>query len=408
MRLGTPGFVGARLREAREARGISGATLADLLGSSRQIVSQYESGEKSPSPEALRRISAVLNLPMQFFLRPAIDDSAGTIHFRSRMAATKSARTKARRRRLWLEQIVHYIAEHVDLPPVNFPPSEMPSDPNKITAEAIERAASDARRFWGLRDGPISDITLLLENNGAIIVREPFDDVQLDAYSAWAAGLPYIVLSSDKGSAVRSRLDAAHELGHIVLHRNIDDVRLEERKADFKLVEEQAYLFSTFFLLPRASFANEVVIPSLETLLALKPRWKTSVGAMLKAAAHYDLVSPELERRLWVSYGRRGWKKREPLDDEIISENPRLLRLAFELALGEKVIQHDEVANSLALPDNDIEILVGLNPGTLSIPDPVVRVLTLPNRRTRQLPHDNTERAREVINFPAEHHIRRS
>ncbi len=407
MRPGTPGFIGAKLREGREARGITGATLADLLGSSRQIVSQYENGEKSPSPNALQRISAVLNLPTQFFLRPAIEDSAGAIHFRSRMAATKSARTKARRRRHWLEQIVGFIVQHVDLPPVNFPPCDMPSDPKKISEEAIEQAAIDARRFWGLRDGPISDVTLLLENHGAIIVREPFDDTQLDAYSTWVSGLPFMVLSNDKDSAVRSRLDAAHELGHLILHRNVDEVRLEERKADFKLVEDQAYLFATCFLLPRATFATEVIVPTLDALLTIKPRWKVSVAAMLKATARYDLVSPEMATRLWISYGRRGWKKREPLDDEIPPENPRLLRLAFELALGEKVFSHDEVAQSLALPDNDIEVLIGLNPGTLAAPDPVVRVLTLPNRKARQIPRTDNDKPRDVINFPGENHARR-
>jgi transcriptional regulator with XRE-family HTH domain len=41
---GTPGFVGDRLREAREARGLSAVSLADLLGITRQAISLYESG----------------------------------------------------------------------------------------------------------------------------------------------------------------------------------------------------------------------------------------------------------------------------------------------------------------------------------------------------------------------------
>lgn len=38
MRLGTPGFLGARLKEAREARSMTGSSLAEVLGVTRQAV----------------------------------------------------------------------------------------------------------------------------------------------------------------------------------------------------------------------------------------------------------------------------------------------------------------------------------------------------------------------------------
>ena len=53
MRVGTPGFVGARLAEARQARGLNGTELADLIGVSPQSVSQYEHEKQRPSPDML-------------------------------------------------------------------------------------------------------------------------------------------------------------------------------------------------------------------------------------------------------------------------------------------------------------------------------------------------------------------
>jgi predicted transcriptional regulator len=54
MKPGTPGFVGARLKEAREARFLSAIALADLVGVSRQAISLYENGAKTPGPEVMQ------------------------------------------------------------------------------------------------------------------------------------------------------------------------------------------------------------------------------------------------------------------------------------------------------------------------------------------------------------------
>ena len=45
----------------------------------------------------------------------------------------------------------------------------------------IEEIATDVRRFWNLGDGPISNVTLLLENNGAIVTRTEMGADNLDA-----------------------------------------------------------------------------------------------------------------------------------------------------------------------------------------------------------------------------------
>ena len=41
MSVGTPNFVGERLKEAREARGLTGVAVADLVGVKRDSISLY-------------------------------------------------------------------------------------------------------------------------------------------------------------------------------------------------------------------------------------------------------------------------------------------------------------------------------------------------------------------------------
>ena len=73
MRPGTPGFIGQRLREAREARAKTAADLAKLVGVTRAAISQYEGGHQTPSPAVMEKLSKELGVPSQFFLRQQQD-----------------------------------------------------------------------------------------------------------------------------------------------------------------------------------------------------------------------------------------------------------------------------------------------------------------------------------------------
>ena len=119
MKLGTPGFVGASLREAREARGITAIALAEDLGISRAAVSQYEADQQSPRPEVMEQIAARLRLPLRFFMQKHAPDVDSLIFWRSVSTATKSARTRVRRRLKWLRSIAIYLREYVEFPPVD-------------------------------------------------------------------------------------------------------------------------------------------------------------------------------------------------------------------------------------------------------------------------------------------------
>ena len=96
MKAGVPGFIGPRLTQAREAMGLTITSLADLLGVSKQAVSQYERSIDAPGPEVFDRIRATLHHEAHFFLRPVMATlQKNTCFYRSMAATTKSAQTKA-------------------------------------------------------------------------------------------------------------------------------------------------------------------------------------------------------------------------------------------------------------------------------------------------------------------------
>jgi Zn-dependent peptidase ImmA (M78 family)/transcriptional regulator with XRE-family HTH domain len=399
VRVGTSGFVGARLREARDVRGQTAIGLAELTGLSRQAISQYENGRATPSPAVLHDLAACLNVPPEFFTRAERSLPRGTMFYRSMASTTKAARLRAEGRFAWLRDIAGYVENFVALPASNFPQLDVPEDPRLLSSADIEAAADAVRRYWGMRDTPIGNIVNLLENQGAITARDELGADTLDGLSEFApdSGRPFVIIATDKGTPVRWRFDAAHELGHIVLHSRLKPDLLT-RPAEFKLIEDQAHRFAGAFLLPSSAFTEEFFAASLDAFRPLKLKWKVSIGVLIKRARHTDLISEQTERRLWMNYARRGWRTSEPYDDQMEPELPRLLRRAFELLFESGARSPEDVVAALALPSRDIERLAGLEPGFMGSDfAPVSLIGTRPSRPDRA----DTERSLgEVIQLP--------
>jgi Zn-dependent peptidase ImmA (M78 family)/DNA-binding XRE family transcriptional regulator len=383
MKLGTPGFAGARLKEARDARGISAASLAEMLGLTRAAIYQYESDEQSPRPSVMEKICSVLNLPTAFFVRPLRNEQSGLIFYRSLSSTKQQARARVECRLGWVHDIADALREHVEFPKPNIPKFDLPSDPLKLTQDQIETIASEARKCWELDDGPLGSVVNILEKNGAIISRDDFLADEVDALSQWRNqdSIPYFLLNDRKQSAARSRMDLCHEIGHVLLHRTLSN---EDFTKHHKLVEDQAFRFGGAFALPLESFVAELEIGSLtlDFFQELKTTWKMSVGMMIKRTENLGLLSETQAQRLWQKRARNGWHLREPLDDELPIENPRLLPNAIHMVLDNKLVSRQSLLAVCPFAPNDIEILGGLERGYLADPEamPTSRVLTFPGK----------------------------
>jgi Zn-dependent peptidase ImmA (M78 family) len=74
--------------------------------------------------------------------------------------------------------------------------------------------------------------------------------------------------------------------------------------------------------MPQYSFASDFSGPSLSALQSLKLRWKVAMSAMIMRARDLGLISEDQEDNLWRSYGRKVYRRYEPLDNEISQEQP--------------------------------------------------------------------------------------
>lgn len=377
MRAGVTGFQPQRLTQAREARGLTKTALAAMVDRSSPTLSRWEKGDALPEADSLERLAKALNLPESWFMEKAPDYGSAPYFFRSNAVATKEARCVARVRMQWLQDASLRLQEYIDWPQVNVPTIRA-EDFKTIDDVTIEEMAIKCRQEWGLGLGPISDILLALENAGVVCCREEIGYSQMDGLSHWCEldGRPYVYLAADKANYYRSRFDAAHELGHLVLHRFLKETEFNKR---YKDIESQAHLFAGAFLLPAESFSLEVNSwPTLDSFLALKKRWKVSVAAMIVRSKQLGVISDEYSVRLWKNYSARGWRRGEPFDIETPFEQVRLMPRAIDMLVSNKVLSRDALRDQLGLGAGDLESICGLAKGYFSLADaPKMQPITL-------------------------------
>jgi Zn-dependent peptidase ImmA (M78 family)/DNA-binding XRE family transcriptional regulator len=362
MKVGTAGFIGERLREAREARGLTAISLASIVGTSRAAISQYEQGVQSPRPEVMEKICKTLRMPDSFFVA-AREKYDGAIYWRSLASTQKLARQAAEVRLDWFQDIVNYSKEFVEYPDTRIPSIDLPGDPLKLTDDDIEKIAMQVRKYWELGEDPIPNAVAVLENNGVFISRDDLFVPEIDGLSRWSPGeSPCCLIASGKQSAVRSRMDIFHELGHLILHRYMDQ-RMILSPLIHKIIEKQAFVFAGAFAMPQESFAADVYSLSLDSFVGLKMRWKVAIGAMIMRCSQLGMTTEDKIEKLWIAKTARGWRTKEPLDDVIPIEQPELVSGAIKIMLQSE--RADRVVSALRLSASDVEDLAGLAPSTL-------------------------------------------
>jgi Zn-dependent peptidase ImmA (M78 family) len=174
------------------------------------------------------------------------------------------------------------------------------------------------------------------------------DDV--DAFSRPFVGRPVVVLAADKKDRARSRFDAAHELGHLVMHLHA--------VGSVKQVEDQAHEFASEFLMPAEEIRSQLPVRlDWDRLVKLKFRWGVSIKALLMRTRSLGVMPEGTYVRAMKLYSSKGWSKGEP-GDLGPPEGPRLLQKAAEVVYGSGV-SPTELAIEAKLTVSEVERLLG-------------------------------------------------
>lgn len=347
-----------QLRSARIARGMSMKDLAEKIGVSRQMVSYYESSKKSPSTATLLEIMAVLKFPREFFSAEIDTPVGGATFFRKQSANTKKTREMQQERLKYFNEIYEKLARFVNFPVVNLP-ELIEKDVHDITEEDIIQKAMELREVWSVdKVSPIKNLVQLAEKNGIVIAESTVSDQTLDALSRWIADRPFIMLADNQESSVRRRFNVAHEIGHIILHNSVESIYDYSNIELKNIIEKQANLFASHFLLPNNSFVDSLLSTSLEYFVELKKYWRVSIQAMLHKAHHLELINDDRYLYLVKQVAFKKWKTKEPLDDELVVEKPTLLEKVYEMVIQNGIASRQELNKQFNLPIEEIKKMI--------------------------------------------------
>jgi Zn-dependent peptidase ImmA (M78 family)/transcriptional regulator with XRE-family HTH domain len=336
-------FSASRLTLARKRRGLPLAELSAQVGVSVQSLSNYENGRQEPSPWVIDGLASSLKFPAAFFGAPDIDLLyVDDVSFRSR------SKLPARKRDVALSvgrlaiEFHAWVDERFSLPKPDLPTLNKP-DP--------ETAANMVRAQWGLGNAPISNMIHLLEAHGVRVFSVAPEFSEVDAFSCFYDDVPFVFLNTMK-TAVRGRFDAAHELGHLVLHG-------QGRDLVKTTAEQEANDFAGAFLMPRDSISAHMPSSALiDQIIYGKQIWNVSALALTYRMHDIGMLSDWHYRTTCIELGERGYRNSEP--EDTMRETSQLLDKVFRL-LRKKGISRADIAAELNIGADDInDFIFGL------------------------------------------------
>lgn len=375
MKIGNePKFNPKRLREARLVRGLTIKELAEKVGVTRQAISQFELGDHTPKTETMMSIINTLRFPKNFFYREYKEQFVGNTFFRANATATKKSKESQYNKTLLAGYIYEYLEDYIEFPELNLP--DIANFDSEWTHDSIEELALKLREHWELGDRPIANIVHLLEKNGVMVFSVDTDSQKVDAFCQHRKGRPFIFLGNDKQSAFRRQFDGGHELGHILMHKDIDNQDVLS-KLEFKTMENQANKFASAFLLPADAFAKTVTSTSLLHFVELKKYWNVSIAAMIYRCLDLNIIDESKYTSLQKQISMKKMRKKEPLDDVFPLQEPVVLKKSILMLLENNVKNENQLIQEMAVPQDYIEMLCNLEKGTLNFKEsePTIKLI---------------------------------
>lgn len=294
--------LGLKLKQAREASGMSTRIAVTLLPKnliiSHVTLTNYESGKHQAPLDILAALANLYQRPINWFLEKSLTLTG--IHYRnkkSKIGVHELAQFEAVAQQ-WLDAYRRLDEELNSMRRKRI--FEIATD--KTGAEA----ATIVRENLKLKDrDPITSVVEVMEKAG-IRVMEMTTKLDIDAMTARLGEEDVVVLNSNVPND-RSRMNAAHELGH-VLFRDYANLT----PSNHELLEKRAFAFASHFLLTKRMLMSAFSSKSMVRLVQFKERFGISLAAMIYRAQVEGILSEHYAKWLWIEFSKRGWRREEP------------------------------------------------------------------------------------------------
>jgi Zn-dependent peptidase ImmA (M78 family)/transcriptional regulator with XRE-family HTH domain len=244
--------LGRRIRQAREACGMTQEEVAERLGVSRPTVAQIELGNRAVSSLELDKLAYLFARDIREFLADdfAEDDVVRAL-FRSHREASEEGFNDALRECIKLGKELTNLEEILEMDRALSTVAAYRFPAPRSKWEAIQsgaQVARDERRRLGLGTAPIGDLVHLLEGQAVRTGTANLPD-EVSGLTISDSRVGLFVVNNQIHAPQRQRFSWCHEYAHVLLDR--DAVGLISRTSDrSNLVEVRANSFAANFLMP--------------------------------------------------------------------------------------------------------------------------------------------------------------
>lgn len=351
-------FIGENLTNLRLMHGYSRKQLSEMLHVTEQAVWQYENNYTTPKMKTVNDLKSIFHVKSKFFYKKDVlkryfepdNIPVMNIAYRSKVMNVIS-KTQAEAKHVeYLDSFVNYLIANLTLPTQKIIQLRdevidylnTSHDDRNIQ---IDKVAKLTRQKLGLRNDTNDNLIFSIEKSGVFIFEKPIGD-DIDAYSLWTKkDRSFIILGNMKRSAVRRNFDIAHELGHLLLHYKVEFTNLNRK--EHKTLENEANMFAGAFLLPEESYLEDIktvaYVTNPDAYIDLKKKWQTSLQVLGYRAASLGVLDAKNHRNFYAGLHRKGYLKKEPLDDTLQIQKPQKIKSIIDLVSKKGIIDIHEM-----------------------------------------------------------------
>lgn len=332
---------------AREYRGLTQKELANNSSLKQPQIAMIEGGiENSASTETILSISNALNFPVEFFYlkEDRLGFGSSSVYYRKSSSITAADRKYISSITNLVRIGIKHFIDSVDIE-YDF---TLPFIDLKNIDGSPGKAAGIIRAIWGVPDGPINNLTNLIERSGVIIVECDFGVKGLSGTSIRLTNTPPIIFVNKELKPDRYRFTLAHELAHLVIHDKPRET-MEDEADEFA---SELLMQSHEFKISVSQFGKQ---PTLRNLIALKPYWKVAVSAMIMRMHQINFISEKTKRSLFIQMSNLKMRLNEP--QPFKREKPTLFSKLVKAAIGDFDNNVNLAKDIMKLPEDIFKLL---------------------------------------------------
>lgn len=336
----------AMIALAREYRGLTQEELARSIFVGQATIAKIESGLQTTIQDAVGELLCEsLGFPPEFFSQDEdlIGFGSSAYYYRKKAELLASDRKRIHGMvnliRIHLKRFLNFveIGAKRSLPKL---------DISEDYGGSAAKAAQAVRSFWGLPDGPVNNLTGLIESAGVIVIPCDFGTRAMDATSLRLAEMPPMIFINRNVPGDRWRFTLAHELGHLVMHQ-IPHEFMEDEADEFaaELLMQQVEI--------KAQLSRYARLRIID-LANLKTYWKVSMGALIERAHDLNVIDDNQRRYLWMNMSKNGYRTNEP--NALVIEETKNHKKIVEFFLRDLKYSAEDLARMLRVNPPELQL----------------------------------------------------